>query len=85
MTTADISCRLLDTAVALARSIRGNAATTCCCHICVDDPNYDDHHVAFCIQTAARREHADCLRLALLLASFSTTRRRKVNYRAWRD
>lgn len=87
MITADTSCRLLDTAVTLARDIRRvrcNDAVTCCCHICVDDPNHTDHHVAFCIQAAARREHPDCLRLALLLASFSYTRRRKVNHLAWR-
>lgn len=58
-------------------------ATTCCCHICVDDPNFEDHHVAFCIMTAARKGHADCLQLALLLARASFTQRRKINRLAW--
>lgn len=82
---------------ALARQIRWNPdrlneyayplgmdmATTCCCHICVDDPNYEDHHVAFCIMHAAKEGHPDCLRLALLLARASFTQRKKINHLAW--
>jgi hypothetical protein len=81
----------------LAREIRRNSdkrviynypermelATTCCCHIVIDDPNFEDHNVAFCIQTAAKNEHPECLRLALLLARASFTQRRKANYLAW--
>ncbi|HEV8474605.1 MAG TPA: hypothetical protein VGR82_17640 [Methylomirabilota bacterium] len=80
MPSAHVSAR---TAADLARVIRGGGGTTCCCHICVDDPNYDDAHVAFCIMTAARMEHATCLRLALTLARCSYTQRRKVNRLAW--
>ncbi len=71
-------------AVDLAHQIRGDDATTCCCHLCVDDPNEKDHHVAFCIQTAAKAEHPTCLHLALLLACCSYTQRRKVRALAWR-
>ncbi len=79
--------RVIIEAVTLAQDIRRmrcHDAVTCCCHICVDDPNYTDGDVAFCIQTAAKRDHPDCLRLALLLAGFSYTRRRKVSDLAWR-
>lgn len=58
-------------------------ATTCCCHICVDDPNYTDGNVAFCIQQAALSEHPKCLELALLLARASFTQRRRINRIAW--
>lgn len=58
-------------------------ATTCCCHICVDDPNYDDSAVASCIQRAAKEEHVKCLKLALLLASASLTQRRRINRISW--
>jgi hypothetical protein len=58
-------------------------ATTCCCHICVDDPNFTDGSVAFCIQQAAKQGHAKCLELALLLARSSLTQRRKINHLAW--
>jgi hypothetical protein len=67
----------------VARDLRGDRAVTCCCHIVVDDPNFDDHHVAFCIQYAAKNEHAECLHLALLLAKCSFTQRRRVNFLAW--
>jgi hypothetical protein len=84
-------------AAALAKQIRWNPdrlaefdypngmdmATTCCCHIVVDDENTADGHVAFCIQQAARKEHPDCLRLALLLARASHTQRRKIHILAW--
>ncbi len=70
-------------AVTLAQQIRGNGAVTCCCHICVDDPNEKDGHVAFCIQTAAKRGHPTCLWLALVLARCSYTQRRKVRRLAW--
>ena len=70
-------------AVALAQYIRGDGATTCCCHICVDDPNEADGHVAYCIRQAAACEHRFCLRLALLLARCSYTQRRKVRRLAW--
>lgn len=58
-------------------------ATTCCCHICIDDPNFTDGAVAFCIQEAAKRDHAKCLELALLLAKASLTQRRRINFLAW--
>ena len=57
--------------------------TTCCLHICVDAPNFEDHHVAFCIMQAAKREHPKCLKLALLLARCSYTQRRRANFLAW--
>lgn len=72
-----------------ARMVRYNyppnmeLATTCCCHICVDDPNFEDHCVAFCIIQAAKSEHPKCLELALLLARASMTQRRKINRLAW--
>lgn len=92
-TEAESRFGLTREASALAKQIRWNPAmlaafnypadmdlgTTCCCHIVVDDPNFDDGSVAFCIQTAARNEHPDCLRLALLLARASLTQRRKIN------
>lgn len=62
---------------------RMELATTCCCHICVDDPNYADSDVAFCIRQAASNGHAKCLSLALLLARCSFTQRRKANHLAW--
>jgi hypothetical protein len=88
---------LVAEASALAHQIRWNptklrqhnyplgmdAAVTCCCHIVVDDPNFADHSVAFCLMEAARNEHPDCLRLALLLARASLTQRRKINRLAW--
>lgn len=88
---------LVREAAALARQIRLNPqrlaahrypigmelATTCCCHVVVDDPNYGDDSVAGCIVRAAREEHPDCLRLALLLARASLTQRRKINRVAW--
>ncbi len=73
----------LNFAIELARDIRGDGATTCCCHITVDDDNVDDENVAWCVQTAARKGHTQCLHLALLLASFSFTRRKKLARQAW--
>lgn len=84
MTTIDVTTDRVIRAVDLAKWIHYRAATTCCCHSCVDDPNETDHHVAFCIQAAAKAEHPACLQLALLLARCSYTQRRKVRARAWR-
>lgn len=62
---------------------RMELATTCCCHICVEDENLRDADVAWCIREAARKEHATCLRLALWLARASVTQRRKIAHLAW--
>ncbi len=97
LTAETVGQGLVREAVALAQQIRWNPemraqykypngmsmATTCCLHICVDDPNFADHHVAFCIQHAAKAEHPDCLRLALMLARASMTQRKKINHLAW--
>lgn len=71
------------TAAALASTIRDFGATTCCNHIVVDDMNISDRSVAFCIITAARRQHHPCLRLALLLAECSLTQRARVHSKSW--
>lgn len=67
----------------LASSIRADGATTCCNHIVVDDINISDRCVAYCIIVAARRQHHDCLRLALLLAECSLTQRARVHGKSW--
>ena len=83
MTATDVTANRVARAATLAHWIRGEAATTCCCHLCVDNSNQKDHHVAFCIQAAAKAEHPACLQLALLLARCSYTQRRKVQVHAW--
>lgn len=70
-------------AALLALSIRKDNATTCCCHIVVDDSNIDDASVAFCIQQSAIKEHSHCLQLALMLAKASLTQRKRIHYLAW--
>lgn len=89
---------LVAEAAALAQQIRWNPdrlvefsytanmelATTCCCHLVVDDDNVHDYSVAFCLMQAARLEHRDCLRLAKLLVRASLTQRRKIARQAWR-
>jgi hypothetical protein len=88
---------LVHEAAALAQQIRWNPekrleykypngmdmATTCCCHICVDDPNFDNSSVAFCAEQAREHGHADCARLAGLLGRASKTQRYKINHLAW--
>lgn len=62
---------------------RMELATTCCCHVVIEDQNLEDRNVAFCIQQAAKNEHSECLQLALLLARCSMTQRRKASYLSW--
>lgn len=70
-------------AASLAKRIRGNGATTCCCHVMVDDPNFDDSTAKFCYDFALERGHPDCQRLAGMLIEASKTQRRRINYLAW--
>jgi hypothetical protein len=58
-------------------------ATTCCCHICIDDSNYDDDSAQFCLEQAREYQHQDCIALAEILVRCSRTQRRKIAYLAW--
>jgi len=96
-TAAAVPRGLVAEAAALAKQIRWNPdrmasfdytanmelATTCCCHVTVDDDNVDDGNVAACLMRAARMEHRDCLRLAKLLVRASLTQRRRIAHLAW--
>lgn len=78
-TAADLSRRIRG----IDQSITMSSATTCCNHIVVDDMSISDRSVAYCIIVAARRQHRDCLRLALLLAECSLTQRARVHGKSW--
>lgn len=87
------------TAVALARRIRWSperlaaadyppgmsCATTCCCHIVVDDPNFADEHAASCLALAKENDHAECEQLARILVESSRRDREAINRFAWAD
>lgn len=86
-------------AVALAHRIRWNPdklfalnyppgmslAVTCCCHVVVDDPNFEDEHAAFCLTEAHEQGHRECEQLAQLLVAASPHDRAIINQLAWAD
>lgn len=76
----------VDEALALARAIytRPGGSHGCCLHILLDDDNCQDHEVAFCVGAAFLAEHADCLRLACMLAAMNEPDREAVAAEAWR-
>lgn len=57
---------------------RPNGGAGCCLHIVIDDGNVDDDSVAHCLSLARLDGHADCERLAKLLALMSKTQRQKL-------
>jgi hypothetical protein len=75
---------LVERAVVIAKKIRGDGATTCCLHVVIDDPNFDDSTVAHCLERARVREHPICVQLARLLMEASVTQRKRINYLAWK-
>ena len=97
--TAEVEARgvLTHTAAALARQIRWNPdrlaeftyplgmemGTTCCLHVMMDDPNYENDTAAFCLEWAEKSEHPDCIKLARMLVSASVTQRKKISRLSW--
>jgi hypothetical protein len=49
----------------------------CCLHIVLDDGNFEDGHVEWCIEHL-QEGHVRCRELALLLKQMSKTQRRKL-------
>lgn len=62
---------------------RMELATTCCCHIVVDDPNYEDSSALFCLERAREERHPNCIALAEILVGCTRTQRKRINYLAW--
>lgn len=54
-----------------------------CLHIVLDDPNYSDSSVDFCIKTAEARNYMMCLKLVKMIRQMSLTQRKKLNTHAY--
>ena len=52
----------------------------CCLHIVLDDGNFCDDSVRFCIEQSGIEHHEDCLKLGNLLLLMSRTQRKKLAY-----
>lgn len=52
-------------------------------HIVMDDPNYADHHVQFCIDSAHERGDTEGEYLARVLLTMSKTQRAKMPYKVY--
>lgn len=66
--------------VPLAKAIyaRPGGVVGCCLHIVLDDGNYEDGSVQYCLDQAIGFDHKDCVELARKLLLMSKTQRRKV-------
>ena len=53
----------------------------CCLHVMIDDPNYDDHTAAFCLQYARELGHPECIALAEKMILMSPTQRKVLSNR----
>jgi hypothetical protein len=61
---------------------RGGAG--CCMHSVTDDHNISDRAVAYTLEYARSRGHADCIACLEALAGCTTTQRRKAIALAWK-
>lgn len=64
--------------LAVALYMRDGGGAGCCLHILLDDDNLEDKSADFCVKTARKSGHKDCLVLATILSRMSWTQRRKI-------
>jgi len=69
---------IIDQFEELSRRIYARSGVGCCLHIVLDDPNYDDASVLFCLGEAKQKKHKDCEEMAKLLLKLSFTQRKKL-------
>jgi hypothetical protein len=70
----DVVIRYNDLSVA----IYNKSCVGCCCHIVLDDFNYEAHHVEFCLEEAKKNYCSTCKEMCELLLSLPSDEHRKV-------
>lgn len=69
----------------LARVVYARHCAGCCAHVILDDYNAEQIWADLSLETAQKRQHADCIALCAALAQMTATQRLQVAKRKWRE